>query len=45
MSKKMTSKAARRIQSTTAKQGGGKVASKSFAARATRVVAKGKKKG
>jgi hypothetical protein len=43
MSKKstaMTSKDASRIQSTTAKQNGGKVAKGSFAARATSTTAK-----
>lgn len=42
--KKMTSKAASRIQSSTAKKSGGKVTKGSFAARAQRAALKSKKK-
>lgn len=42
--KKMTSKAAARIQSSTAKKSGGKVAKGSFAARAQRAASKSKRK-
>lgn len=43
MSKKMTSKAARRIQSSTAKSHGGKTSKNSFASRAQSTDSKNKK--
>jgi len=44
-SSKMTSKAASRIQSATAKNNGGKVSKGSFASRAQKSASKGKNRG